>query len=84
MRLLLVSRDGTDFYQIDTEDLTQDLLDKIDDNDFTVIRLNEEVGVFQELNLLTRNFESVDYYEDDADKVESRRELLTLIHSLSK
>ena len=79
--MLLISL-GYEFFQIDTANVTRQLLDKITEGDAIVFRVNPTTGVFEKFNEDNETYEPVDEYtdeEDDEDK--ARNKLASKLYS---
>ena len=69
--MFLILEDGN-FYQVDSKDLTQSLLDKLRGDDAYCVRVAPG-GSFEEFNAASRSFDFVDYYTDDDDDEDADR-----------
>lgn len=76
MKFLIFMREEAGFYQIDNQNVTQDLIDKIANDDAYVMRFNQNTNQFEEYVAYNREFSVVENYEDDEDSYKSRTEIL--------
>ena len=74
--MMLLLSIGYEFFQVDTANVTRQLLDTITESDAVAFRLNPSTGQFEKFDPDSEKYEPVDDYADEEDEEEKARNRL--------